>query len=202
MLLPLLALLTVGNYAATPQGAAIGALYFKSQKSAAVVRVNRSGTYAAVLVAGGRLEGSLVDAPILVRHFSFGWQALDLLNFRCRLDSHALEPQDETALLRGMPKPADDRPCRGLKDMGPTAEIEAVRQLMRGPLVPYVVVSGTWAVGEWYGGGGGESLYQKRNGHWILIESSGGAMGVSNVRIYGVPQSDWCKFGIYGATCH
>jgi hypothetical protein len=202
MLLPLLALLTVGNYAATPQDAAINALYFRSQKSAAVVRVNRSGEYAAVLVSGGRLEGSLVDAPILVRHFSFGWQALDLLNFGCRLDSHALEPQVETALMHGMPKPTNDRPCRGLKDTGLPTEIEAVRQLMRGPLVPYVVVSGNWAIGEWYGGGGGESLYQKRNGEWVLVESSGGAMGVSNARTYGVPQSDWCNFGIYGATCH
>ncbi len=103
--------------------------------------------------------------------------------------------------MRGMPEPNDDRPCRNLKDAGPAAEVEAVRQLMRGLLVPYVVVSSDWAIGEWYGGGGGESLYKRHNGHWELVASGGGAMGVSDLRAYGVPQADWCKFGIYDAQC-
>jgi len=170
VLLPLLAVLTVGTYAATPQDAAIGALYFASKKSAVVVRVNRSGPYATVLLRGGRMEGEFVNEPILVQQFPFGWQPLDLVNFRCRIDSHALEPQVEAAL-------------------------------MRGPLVPSVVVSGNWPIGEWYGGGGGSSLYKQRDGKWELVMSDGGAMAVEDVQHYGVPQSDWCKFGIYGAKC-
>jgi hypothetical protein len=201
MLLPVLAALSVVTYAPTPQDAAIGALYFASKKSAVVVRVNRSGPYATVLLRGGRMEGDLVDAPILVQQFPFGWQPLDLVNLRCRIDSHALDPQVEVELMRGMPKPKDDRPCSALKDAGPPAQVAAVRQLMQGPLVPFVVVSGNWAIGEWYGGGGGSSLYKQRDGKWEFVLGGGGAMGVENVKQYGVPQSDWCKFGIYGAKC-
>lgn len=205
MIAALLALLTVGNYAATPQDAAMNAVYLDSKSSAAVLRVNTSGAYAAVLLKGARVEGTVVDAPILVRRFSFGWQALDLLNVRCRLDSHALGARVESALMRGMPKPADDRPCHGLKDSGPAAEVDAVRYLMRGPFVPYVVVAGDWAIGAWYGAGGGESLYRytsldKRTG-WGVVASGGGALSTADMRSYGVPVSDWCTFGIYNAAC-
>jgi hypothetical protein len=44
-----------------------------------------------------------------------------------------------------------------------------VRRLMRGPLVPAVVVSGSWAIGEWYGAGGGETLFRRRDGRWTRI---------------------------------
>jgi len=148
------------------------------------------------------MEGSLVTAAVLVKRFSFGWQALDLLNFRCRLESHELSKDVEARLMHGMPQPQDDRPCRGLPhDVGPEADVEAVRRLMRRPFVPYVAASGEWAMGGWYGAGGGESLYEKRGGRWQLVESGGGAMNVDYMRKYGVPQSDWCEFGIVDATC-
>jgi hypothetical protein len=101
-----------------------------------------------------------------------------------------------------MPKLQDDRPCVGYsKDFGPQAEVEAVRRLMRGPLVPYVAVSDGWAMGDWYGAGGGETLYQLRNGVWVIVAGGGGAMGISEMRQYHVPEAAWCAFGIYGATC-
>lgn len=56
-------------------------------------------------------------------------------------------------------------------------------------------------MGEWYGGGGGESLYRKRDGRWQLVEDGGGAMGVDYMRKFDVPQSDWCEFGIFDAKC-
>jgi hypothetical protein len=43
----------------------------------------------------------------------------------------------------------------GVPDAGPRSEVEAVRKLMPGPLVPYVVVYGSWAMGEWHGAGVG-----------------------------------------------
>jgi hypothetical protein len=73
--------------------------------------------------------------------------------------------------------------------------------MMQGPLIPYVVVSSDWAMGEWYGAGGGEALYRKRQGNWRVVEDGGGAMGVDYMRKYGVPRSDWCKFGIFDANC-
>jgi hypothetical protein len=200
----LLLAITVHAYAATAQAAAIGALYSDPARPAVVKRLNVVGVYAAVLTAGGRIEGEPVDFAILVRRFSFGWQALDTLDSRCTLNARRLGSQTEAALAHGMPNLKDDRPCPNddlRTDAGPLNDVEAVRRIMRGPLIPYVVVSRDWAMGEWYGGGGGESLYRKRDGRWHLVESGGGAMGVDDMRRYGVPESDWCKFGIAGAKC-
>jgi hypothetical protein len=202
-MLALVAAVTLQAYAATPQSAALHAMYADPKSPPVVKRVNVVGAYATVLTTGGRIEGELVTEAILVARFSFGWQAVDVLSLQCRLDSHRLGQSTNDALMRRMPKPKDDRPCRGsLRDAGPRDDIEAVRQLMPGPLVPYVVVSGDWAMGEWYGAGDGEALYQRRSGRWHLVENGGGAMGVDYMKKYGVPQSDWCKFGIFDANCH
>jgi hypothetical protein len=199
----LLAAMMLHAYATTAQGAALGAMYVDPHHPAAVVRVNVAGAYASVFATGARMEGDPVTFAILVERFSFGWQAVDALNFYCNLKAHRLNQSTEDALMRGMPKPKDDRPCTGrlFRDAGPRADVEAVRRMMRGPLVPYVVVSGNWALGEWYGGGGGEALFEKSDGRWRLVENGGGAMGVYYMRKYGVPQADWCKFGIFDARC-
>ena len=204
MLVPVLALLAIPpSYAPTAQRAAIGAMYSDPKKPAVVGRVNVAGSYATVLTSGGRIECELVTGPILVKHFSFGWQPLALWESRCDVDHAALGKGVEEQLMRGMPVLHDDRPCKGgfLKDAGPPSEVEAVRKLMPGPLVPYVVVYGRWAMGEWYGAGGGDALYHEREGRWQLVENGGGAMGVDYMRKYGVPQAAWCKFGIFDAKC-
>jgi hypothetical protein len=201
LLSALLALLH--SYAPTAQRAAIGAMYSDPKKPVVVRRVNVAGSYATVLTSGGRIEGELVTTPILVEHFSFGWQPLALWEFRCDLEYSALGKGVEGQLMRGMPALDDDRPCHGgsLKDAGPPSEVAAVRKLMPGPLVPYVVVYGSWAKGEWEGAGGGDSLYHKREGRWRLVENGGGALGVDYMRKYGVPEAAWCKFGIFDAKC-
>lgn len=201
----LLAAVTLHAYAATAQGAAIGAIYSDPKSPPVVKRINTAGAYATVLTSGGRIEGELVTEAILVERFSFGWQALAVLGSKCDLEQFHLGRHTEDELMYGMPNLKDDRPCRGsgfLTDAGASDDVEAVRRIMRGPLIPYVVVSGDWAMGEWYGAGGGESLYHKRDGQWHLVESGGGAMGVDYMRKYGVPQSDWCKFRIVDAKCH
>lgn len=202
VLLTPVAVATPKTYSSTPQGAAMQALYFGSGKPRVVKRLNLIGPWAAVLTSGGVMESNPVTSPILVRHFSFGWQALALLNFRCNLDAQALGARVDAALMAGMPVPHDDRPCKGaLRDAGPSEQIEAVRRLMLGPLIPSVVVSGEWAIGEWYGAGGGRDLFRLRGGTWVLTADGGGAMGVAEMRTHGVPESDWCKFGIYDAHC-
>jgi hypothetical protein len=204
VVVPLLALLALKpSYAPTPQRAAIDAMYSDPKKPAVVVRVNVAGSYATVLTSGGRIEGELVAAPILVEHFSFGWQPLALWQSRCDVENSALGKGVEEQLMREMPALHDDRPCQGrfLKDAGPRSEVEAVRKLMPGPMVPYVVVYGSWAMGEWYGAGGGDALYHEREGAWRLVERGGGAMGVNYMHKYGVPQPAWCKFGIFDAKC-
>jgi hypothetical protein len=199
----LIAAIMLHTYASTPQSAAIGAMSVDPKHPPVVERANVVGAYAAVLAKGGKMEGDPVTFPILVERFSFGWQPVDALNFYCNLEAHHLGQSTDDALMRGMPRPKDDRPCKGtlLTDAGPSDDVDAVRRMMHGPVIPYVVVSDNWAVGEWYGGGGGESLFQKNAGHWHLVESESGAMGVNYMVKHGVPRSDWCKFGIYDAVC-
>jgi hypothetical protein len=121
------------------------------------------------------------------------------------LVSFELNPEISAALLRGMPFLHDDRPCTRANtfasDFGPPEQIDTVRKSMRGPFVPYVVVLGDWALGEWYGGGGGQDLFRRRGNTWYLIADGGGAQGTDEMRKYGVPQSDWCLFGVYNAKC-
>ena len=189
------------SFAPTPQAAAVTAVY-GVRISPTVARMNVVGRYAAVLPADAMMDGSPVNAPILVERYSFGWQALEVLNFRCRLDSHNFGARINRLLMQGMPAPKDDRPCRGLaSDSGPQADVEAVRKLMRGPLVPWVAIARDWAMGEWYGAGGGQTLFRKRGGAWTFVAGGGGAMGVNEMRQYGVPRSIWCALGIYDAKC-
>ena len=209
ILLILLALATPTPwYGATPEAAALRVVYSHSSKPPTIQRVNVVGRYATVLIDGAMMEASPVKVPILVEQFSFGWQALESLNFRCRLESRDLGSHVDALLMRGMPKPEDDRPCTksvyassGVKDAGPAPQVEAIRRTM-GPLVPSVVVSGNWALGRWYGAGGGEDLFRLRDDQWVLVADGGGMLGVEEMQRYGVPQVDWCRFGIYGAKCH
>ncbi|HLJ84137.1 MAG TPA: hypothetical protein VKT51_08205 [Candidatus Eremiobacteraceae bacterium] len=190
------------NFASSPQQAALNALYQPKGTVAVVERMNVVGRYAAVLTHGGLMEGSAVIEPILVERFSFGWQALDVLYFQCQIDGHGISRGDGARLMRSLPAPKNDRPCRGVRnDSGPVQDIEAIRRQMDGRLIPYVVVSANYAIGGWYGGGGGATLFKKRVGGWHRIAGGGGAIGVAEMREYGVPQSDWCAFGIYDAIC-
>lgn len=191
-------------YAATPQRAALGAVGHGSGVSPVVVRLNVAGRYAAVLTKGGIMEGDRVTEPILVERFSFGWQPLEILEFRCRLTVHRLSPHVEAALMQRMPAMKSENVC-GFRDRdedaGPPAEVDAVRKLMSGPLVPRVAVSGVWAIGEWYGAGGGEKLYRRSGNGWTFIAGGGGAMGMPEMVEYRVPRSAWCVFRIYNARC-
>ena len=196
-MLPIFALV----FAATPQQAALRAVAVPPVK-AVVQRVNIAGPYAAVLTRGGMMEGAPVTVPILVKHFSFGWQPIEFLNFRCRLDTQVHSAAMRRSLMIGMPALQDDRPCTGYTtDTGGAADISAVRRLMHGPLVNSVAVSGDWALGNWYGAGGGQWLFHKTRGIWRSIAGGGGAMGVHEMTEYGVPRSAWCAFAIHDAHC-
>ena len=202
MLSALIAAVLMRSYAPTPQQAALKIVSFDVKIPPVVRRTNVAGRFAAVLTSGGMMEGAPVTAPILLEHFSFGWQPLDLLNGTCSLSSYGLPRQTKVALMREMPKLQDDGPCSGLlRDSGPASDVQNVRSLMRGPLIPGVAVSGNWALGEWYGAGGGQSLYHKRARRWTLVTDGGGAMGVEEMREYGVPRAAWCVFRLYNARC-
>jgi hypothetical protein len=189
------------NHGATPERAALNVVY-PSRSGVTVERVNVAGPYATVLLKGGMMEGSPADSAILLERFSFGWQPLEILNFVCRLKVHGLGSRTYALLMHGMPVPKDDRPCSGeWADAGPRSAVEAVRLQMRGPLVPSVFVAGDFALGQWYGAGGGQDLFRFANGTWKLVDGGGGAMGTSNMIEHGVPKSDWCALHVYGVKC-
>lgn len=197
---------TSWNFQLSPEEQAVRILDYGAKQPPTVIRVNTVGRYAAVLTRGGTMEGSPVDSPILFEHFSFGWQALEYLNFHCRLDLHITNAQDRAKLMRGMPAMQHESACGDshdvTHDVGPSADVEAVRKLSGGPLVPSVAVSGNWAMGTWYGAGGGDQLYRRRDGEWRFVHAVGGEMGIDQMRRYHIPRSAWCAFGIHGANCH
>jgi hypothetical protein len=99
--------------------------------------------------------------------------------------------------MKGMPAFESVREsCEGESaDAGPPADIDAIRKTSREALVPRVVVSGAYAMADWYGGGGGEHFFRKAGSNWLLIGGGGGSAGASDLRALGVPDSASCAFG-------
>ena len=174
-------------FASTPQQAAVNV--FGSQAAEVrVVRANVVGNFSLVQTQGGKLEGAEVTGPMLLQRFSFGWQPLG--NDRCALTR--VPKGDSAALEQGFSFPMTLHVCpnQNYRDVGPANDVTAVRKRMRGPFVPYVRISGNYALGEWYGAGGGESLYRKEKSGWTLVKSDGGAMSESDIEKYGVDPHD------------
>jgi hypothetical protein len=185
-------------FAATPEAAALKALYPRPGGTIRVTRVNRSGRFATVLTSGALMESSPVREPVFVERFGPGWQPVSLIYFQCDLrDMQTVTgPANATHLMTGMPAPNPDRgKCDPpIVDSGTSADIVAVRARMRGPLVPYVLISRNWALGEWYGAGGGSNLFHRTGGRWVFVAGGGGAMDIGLLRGHGVPLADACRF--------
>jgi hypothetical protein len=87
----------------------------------------------------------------------------------------------------------NDGPCSELVDRGPAADVAAVRSAYRDPfVVPWVRVSGDYALLEWTLPGGGEQFYARRATGWKRIAGGGGAMMVRDLRSYGAPIANAC----------
>jgi hypothetical protein len=191
------------NYGPTPRQAAMHILMTFKGAPLVFERVNVAGRYATVLSNGEVMPGGADHEPILFERFSFGWQPLIWLS-RCDLDGRAISARDQELLVRGMPKPADGRPCTDLRtgDAGPPAAVEAVRRLRHERFVPSVMVAGNFALVQWMNGpGGGQALYRKRSGRWDLIAGGGGALNADDLRALAAPQAALCVFRAYGADC-
>jgi len=187
------------DYEPTPQRAVIAVLGGPHVRA---IRTNIVGRYAAVLTRGGIIEGADVTWAILAEHFSFGWQPLDALNFSCNLNDHPISARDKKALMLGMPRMKEEGPCRGYSgDAGPRADVESIRQMMISVFIPSVRVSGQFALGHWYGGGGGERLFQRVGGKWQSIAGGGGAMDAEDLGRYGVPRMTQCFFIVDDPKC-
>jgi hypothetical protein len=184
------------SYASTPQAAGMRAVGYPAT-TPHVARMNVVGKFAAMTFSGAMMEGTPVSAALLVEKFSFGWQAIEVLNFSCRLSIHREAYAARKRLMLGMP-PIEGKAeaCVGQSvDAGPRTEIEAIRKAMEGPLVPSVLVSGAFAAGTWYGAGGGEAIFHKVGGRWVRIAGGGGDHSVDDLRALGVSDSASCAFG-------
>lgn len=127
---------------------------------------------------------------------------MELLYFNCRLTRHNIPARDEKVLMRGMPILKEERPCGSLgTDVGPQAQVDAIRRRMAEPLVPTVAVSGNYALADWYGAGGGEKVLRLSEGRWRVIAGGGGGHNVDELRSLGIPESALCAFRVYGARC-
>ena len=198
-LAPLQGIASVYAHAKTPEEAAIRTVYAAPGKRVTVVRVNRAGRYATVLLHGAVIENQAFNDPILVEHFTFGWQAIENVNLGCSLDGHGLKRAEATALMRGMPAASVEKICDAEADIGPPAQVESVRRIQgANAFHPYVAVVGGYALADWYGGGGGEHLYAARHGRWVRIGGGGGAMGVEGLRALGVPRWASCILAGHG----
>jgi len=187
--------------AATPQQAAIDATVGDPRTKA--IRTNVVGNVALVRVQGGMDEGVPISGSILVQHFSFGWQALDYVDDACVLFARGLSYRIMNRLMIGQSLRTRRSACREHIDLdgGPQADVAAVREMMPGPFVPTVIVSGRYAVGTRYGFGGGQSVFMRAGASWRRIGGAGGAMGVAELNRLGVPMPAICAFHTYDATC-
>ncbi len=196
-------LAALAGFAATPERAFARSVYTKSGARLVIARTNVVGNFATVLARNGMMEGRPTTAPILFERFGFGWQALESLDFRCRLDTHGISSGAKVALMRGMPMPSVEAACDtfGGTDVGPASDIEALRRVSHEPLVPSLAVAENYALVSWYGGGGGEKLYRKRAGTWRFVKGGGGPLDAGIMESLGVPSKLWCTMRVFRATC-
>jgi hypothetical protein len=181
-------LIAVATFASTPEQAALD-VFGSHRESVRITHVNRAGDFAAIQTAGGVLDGKRASRPVLLQHFPFGWQAITFVSDECtilRVPEQQRAPLTQTYQL--LPMRAGG--CRDSFDRGPASDIIAVRGITRGPLVPCIRVSESYALAEWYGAGAGQSFYRKQAGAWKLVTSNEGAMSPEQLENYGVPAAD------------
>ena len=138
----------------------------------------------AIAVARGhfRIEGQPFKSEILLERFPFGWQMIDLGRPAIAPCQLAARNVDSAALKHfadavGLAPDTTDACRYPPEDLGAPGDTVAVRALMA-PVklfVPRVRAVGDYAIAEWYGGGGGQDLFAKRNGTWRRIGGGGGA---------------------------
>ncbi len=181
----LLAASTAVSFASTPEKAAL--LVFGTQgESARVTHVNRAGDFAAVMTSGGTLEGGAITTPILVQHFSFGWQAITLIEDTCDVARVPVQVRAQLMQTYEALQPRQGA-CPKIADHGSAQDVAAVRALMVFPFVLSVSVVHDFAIGVW---DDGESLFRKRNGAWTLIVNGEDDMTANDLEKYGIPAAD------------
>ena len=182
------------NTGASPEAAARQLL--SPGKNFRIVGTEVAGRFAVVRFTGALMESETNwSDDLLVERFPFGWQVVDTVRDAC-LRERGATPR-ELAKLEGQYVPArrnpKDLPCSELVDRGPAFDVAAVRSAYRDQfLVPWVRVSGDYALLQWTLPGGGEQVYARRRTGWERIAGGGGAFMVRDLYRYGVPVAHAC----------
>lgn len=164
-----------------------------------IVDVRNRGRFAVAAFQGGEIEGSLRDGQLLLEHFAFGWQVVDLVlpGFSLdRLKEYGISSAYATYLFERVhdPAPKDDQcldNCRA--DSGSDVDVTAIRALTlrsQNQAIGPVVVSSNYAMARWWGNGGGEMLFSKTEGHWREISGGGGCLGLAEIVKHDVPTAN------------
>jgi hypothetical protein len=154
----------------TPQAAALLFLQPRTTHSHPFVHVTAAtARYAIVRFTGAVIESTPASGYLLAQKFSFGWQPIDL-----SIGSKPL----------AIPGSASNQ-----RDVGPTADVEAVRAHGAGftEIIPFVRVMDGYAIMQWWGWGGGENFYKKTPRGWKQFTGGGGATTINDLVSKGVP---------------
>jgi len=163
-------------------------------KNFRIVGTEVAGRFAVVRFTGALMESETNwSDDLLVERFPFGWQVVDTVRDACLRERGAAPA--ELAKLEGQYVPArrdaKDQPCSEVVDHGPAADVAAVRSAYRDQfLVPWVRVSGDYALLEWTLPGGGE--HARRGTGWKRIAGGGGALMARDLHRYGIPAANAC----------
>jgi len=138
---------------------------------------------------------------ILLQRFSFGWQAIDEIprpgypdqvDDLCGFRARGIPPGVVDRLLKGMPRGDTTTPCpKGISgDVGPPAEVDAVRKKMAGTgFIPWVIVDGNYANVEQFALNG--VTMGKLDGDWV--ELSFATIGRDGMKRGGIPTAVACR---------
>jgi hypothetical protein len=126
------------------------------------------GNVAVVSFSHGKIEGVDRSGKLLLRHYVFGWQAVSMAGSK-----EAFNAAD-------------------LHDTGESADVESIRRKMADKyhsheIIGPVHVVRDYAIANWWGIGGGQALFRKVGSAWTVVTAGGGALGMSDLRRYGVP---------------
>jgi hypothetical protein len=165
-----------------------------------ITKVVIAAPFAVASFDRGMIESKLYRGQLLLEHFGFGWQVIDVSidpTFETvELTHHGLPVKTAIALLHGVVRGrsaldscAPSRPAC-YADSGTAEDIEAIRKNYlpsQDEAIGPVVVRSGYAMAEWSGNGGGEGLFRKRLGRWQQISGGGGAMCMADLLQMHVP---------------
>jgi hypothetical protein len=141
-----------------------------------------------------RIEGEPYNGEMLLQRYPFGWQMIAIGSpgiAPCALAARGVDKPAQSAFASEIGLAANSAEVCGWLpvDIGPANDVVAVRALQSAAksLIPRVHVVDGYAMSDWYGGGGGEDVFAKRDGTWHRIAGGGGAYDTTELVRVGVP---------------